>query len=178
MKWRVLAMMLALLSSANAFAACDVSAWKFGMSPEEVASVKECGPYKPFRNGDLETYKGIFAGKEENFQFFFRDQKLWRIGVYLYEGQDSASGAEEWLSLFVTLSGMLGVIETPGNIAPVTEAQRAAFKATAIESVAGPGKIQMAPFKQATDVFSYASYRRADVEGQRFFYVTLYFDGR
>lgn len=178
MGWRLLAIAFALFASANASAACDVSAWKFGMSPEEVASVKECGPYKPFRNGDLETYKGMFAGKEENFQFFFKDQKLWRIGVYLYEGQNSAAGAEEWLSLFVTLSDMFGAMDTPRNIAPENEAQRAAFKATAIELVEGPGKIQMAPLKQATDVFSYASYRRADIEGQRYFYVTLYFDGR
>jgi hypothetical protein len=56
------------------------------MSPQEVTSQVDAGPYKSFTNGDLETYNGLFDGHKENVQFFFKEGRLVRIGVYLYEG--------------------------------------------------------------------------------------------
>lgn len=58
------------------------------MSHAQVAAVEGFGPHRSFRNGDLETYNTIFDGRFENFQFFFRDDKLRRIGVYTFEGTD------------------------------------------------------------------------------------------
>jgi len=153
--------------------------WKFGMSPEEVMGVTECGPYKSFSNGDLETYKGVLDGKEENFQFFFADKKLRRIGIYLYEGQDPVAGAKAWLALYGTISKLFGSIETPGNVSPAaSEENSASFKAKALEIVQGPGKTQMAPLAQPKNAFVFSSFMRREVDGEKHYYVVLYFDRR
>jgi hypothetical protein len=38
--------------------------WQFGMTKEQVASFEQFGPYKSFKNGDLETYNGIYRGRK------------------------------------------------------------------------------------------------------------------
>src|SRR6267143_533594 len=68
--------------------AAGLSPWQFGMTKEQVASFKQFGPYKSFSNGDLETYNREFLGKKENVQFFFVNNKLVKIGVYLGEQLD------------------------------------------------------------------------------------------
>ena len=175
---RALLLLFTTLASGSAFAQCDAMPWKFGMSPSEVAAIKECGPYKSFSNGDLETYAGIFNGKEENFQFFFQDGKLRRIGIYLHESQDSAAGVEEWLALYQTLVGLFGDIETPGNVAPQDDSSRAAFKAKALETVQSAGKTQMAPLTQPKDAFVFSSFMRKELGDENHYYVVLYFDAR
>lgn len=152
--------------------------WKFGMSPTEIEAIAECGPYKTFSNGDLETYAGVFNGKPENFQFFFQDGKLRRIGIYLHESQDSIAGAEEWLDLYQVLVGMFGEVETPGNLAPRDISTQTKFKASALEAVEVSGKTQMAPRKQPSDAFVFSSFMRGEANGQRHYYVVLYFDAR
>ncbi len=149
------------------------------MSPQEVAGVAECGPYKSFSNGDLETYKGVFDGKEQNFQFFFKDNQLRRIGIYLYEGQDPVAGAKEWLALYGTMTKLFGSIETPDYTPPApNELDTASFQAKALEIVRGPGKTQMAPVAQPKDSFVFSSYMRREVDGEKHYYVVLYFDRR
>ena len=149
------------------------------MSPDEVVAVTECGPYKFFKNGDVETYKGLLDGKEQNFQFFFTDRKLRRIGIYLYEGQNLDAGANAWLDLHGVLSKLFGSIETPGNIRPGSEeSQRSSFKATAAEVVRGVGKAQMAPLDQPADAAVFSSFQRRQMDDGTYYYVTLYFDAR
>jgi hypothetical protein len=149
------------------------------MSPEEVAGITECGPYKSFSNGDLETYKGVFDGKEQNFQFFFADKQLRRIGIYLYEGQDPAAGAKVWLALYGAMAKLFGPLETPDNVSPVASNDApASFEAKALEMVQGSGKTQMAPLTQPKDALVFSSYMRREVDGEKHYYVVLYFDRR
>jgi len=149
------------------------------MTPAEVAGVAECGPYKSFSNGDLETYEGVFDGKEQNFQFFFTDNQLHRIGIYLYEGQDAAAGTKEWLALYNTMSKLFGPLETPGNVSPAGSAEAAAsFEKNALELVQGLGKTQMAPVAQPKDALVLSSYMSRVVNGQTYYYVVLYLDRR
>ena len=151
--------------------------WVFGMSRQQVSAIKEYGPYKSFRNGDLETYKGLLDGHEENFQFFFNGEVLRRIGVYLYEGDDLAAAADKWLTLFGTMSKLFGEIETPSNQAPAADAEsQQAFKNKAREIVASRGKTQMVPITQATDSTSFASFQSREVQGRTLYWITLYFD--
>ena len=178
MRFRSLLFLLAALIAKPAFAGCEGMPWQFGMSPQEVAAVAECGPYKPFSNGDLETYSGVFDGKKENFQFFFQDGKLRRIGIYLYEGHDPAAGAKVWLGLYSTLTRLFGNVETPENVAPTSQETIDAFTAKALEMVQGPGKIQMAPLAQPKDAFVFSSFMRNDVGSERLYNVVLYFDRR
>lgn len=147
------------------------------MSQEQVIAITECGPYKSFKNGDLETYKGIFDGKEENFQFFFDDKKLRRIGVYLYEGTDPEAGVARWLALHATLSKLFGDIETPSYDGPADVAtHRALFRAKALELVKDKGKAQMSPLTQAKNAFVFSSFARHDITGGVQYVVVLYID--
>jgi hypothetical protein len=158
--------------------AADAFPWKFNMSPDEVSAVQEFGPYRTFKNGDLETYKGIYNGHEENFQFFFTDNKLGRIGVYLYEGHDLQAAGRKWLDLYESLSHSYGQVETPDSQVAVlsSEEGRQAFVDTALSVLADTAKTQMAPIKQPAEFFVFSSFSRADVEGERWYYVAVYFD--
>lgn len=179
MRYRSLLLLVCCTIAGQAFAGCDSLPWKFGMSQEEVAGITECGPYKSFSNGDLETYKGVFDGKEQNFQFFFADKQLRRIGVYLYEGQDSKGGAKVWLALYGTMAKLFGPLETPDNVAPATSQIAAtSFEAKALEMVESPGKTQMAPLSQPKDASVFSSFMRREVDGEKHYYVVLYFDRR
>jgi hypothetical protein len=53
---------------ARSYAACDGIPWKFGMTPAEVQAIADCGPYRAFSNGDLETYEAVFDGKKRNIE--------------------------------------------------------------------------------------------------------------
>lgn len=179
MLYRGLLALFCWLLAGQAFADCDSLPWKFGMSQEQVAAVTECGPYKSFSNGDLETYKGVFDGKEQNFQFFFKDNQLRRIGIYLYEGQDPAAGAKVWLILYGTMAKLFGSLETPDNASPATsETAAESFEAKALEIVKRSGETQMAPLSQPSDASVFSSYMRREVGGEKYYYVVLYFDRR
>ncbi len=141
--------------------------------------ITECGPYKSFSNGDLETFKGVFDSKEENFQFFFENRKLRRIGIYLYEGNDPAAGARKWRTLYSTLSRLYGRIESPDNLPPLTgDADVVAFESKAKELVQSSGKVQMAPLAQPDGASVFSNFWRREATGQTFYFVVLYFDKR
>src|SRR5256714_11579070 len=70
-----------------------LSPWQFGMTKQQIKSIGQFGPYKSFKNGDLETYNGIYRGHKENVQFYFEKDRLVRIGVYLYESEDKQKAA-------------------------------------------------------------------------------------
>lgn len=152
--------------------------WTFGMSHAQVAAVAVFGPYRSFQNGDLETYNAVFDGRFEDFQLFFRDDKLRRIGVYTFEGTDAAAAVDAWAALCASMQRTFGAIETPGNVTPVTgdAASLDAFKTRARAMVDKVGKVQMAPKNQPSDVFSFASFISYEVQGTRFYNTTLFFD--
>src|SRR5439155_762878 len=102
-----LAIALLLLIPSLSFAA-GLPPWQFGMTKEQVASFKQFGPYKSFKNGDLETYNGIFRAHKENVQFFFRNGRLVRIGVYLYEGEDKQKVAAMFTRVYRFLEKEIG----------------------------------------------------------------------
>ena len=164
----------------NLACAEDAFPWHFGMSQQEVESFAEWGPYKNFSNGDLETYNAVYEGKKENFQFFFENNKLKRIGVYFYEGADLNSAANSWLNLYTSISKKFGEIETPKNSLPInpTKRQKESFKSTAVSIVNAEGKTQMAPKVQQNDAFVFSSLMRRETQGKISYYVILYFDKR
>lgn len=177
MRLLYLSFVVAATICSSAFAQCDSLPWKFDMSPAEVAAVEECGPYKRFSNGDLETYNGVYDGKKENFQFFFDQGKLRRIGVYLYEGTDVEAGAQRWLSLYGSLSRQFAAVETPGNIPPsVEDPSGIAFRVGALKGLRSAGKVQMTPARQSKDAFVYSSFMQRVVNNETIYLVILYFD--
>lgn len=155
-----------------------VPPWRFQMTPEEVTSFTELGPYKAFRNGDLETYAAVFDGKKENVQFFFREGRLARIGIYLYEGQDAKAAAAIWGHAYQILKTNYGDMELPGIQAGSAgrELPPEAIAAAAGANVAVNVKTKMAPSRQPVDKFVFADFWRRDVLGQTFYYVAIYYD--
>ena len=87
--------------------------WEFGMSREQVKSLKQFAPYKTFSNGDLETHKGIYQGRKENVQFFFGPRGLQRIGIYIFEGKDPKKAAVAFRRAYGILQKEYGAVATP-----------------------------------------------------------------
>lgn len=163
----------ALLVS-NVRAATPKLPWSFGMTKQEVQAVTEYGPYRSFSNGDLETYNGMLDGRKQDFQFFFNNGRLARIGVDLYEGTDLAAAATEWLDLYTWMSAQFGKTDTPGSDPPTGDG--IVFKGVAQTIVRAGGKPQMAPMEQSADMFVFASLGHYEVQGETYYIVFLFFD--
>jgi hypothetical protein len=156
--------------------AAGLPPWEFGMTKEQVTGFKEFGPYKEFSNGDPETYKGKFDGKEANVQFFLKDAKLFRIGVYLYEGSDTKKVVPTWLKVYDKLVKDYGPVEL---VDPKGGENSALANREAAEAVVTKPQLtkdaMMAPAKQPADMTVTARIMSAVVEGERWYYVTVYF---
>lgn len=152
--------------------------WTFGMSKAQVSALKSYGPYRSFSNGDLETYNGVFDGHFENFQFFLSENRLQRIGIFTYEGTDLTAATRAWGELYTSMRRNFGTIDTPGNKAPSKQNANSmqAFEANARSLASQDGKVQMAPLKEPSDAFLFASFTRQELQGTMIYYVTLYFD--
>jgi hypothetical protein len=158
--------------------AAGLAPWQFGMSKSQVTGFKKFGPYSEFKNGDVETYNGLFYGQKKNVQFFFQQLKLRRIGVYLYEGQNIEDATAAWRGAYETLREHFGAIETPAlqvSLASKPPSSQAIAVAGA-KDVALYGKTQMAPLKQPKDMSVFGSFTRNDYQGGQVFYVVVNFD--
>ena len=106
-------LLFAITLSPLATAAAGLAPWQFGMTPAQVRSFKEVGPYKAFSNGDLETFNGRFKGRKENIQFFFERGRLRRIGVYFGETSDPKKAVAMFERAYRVLQQDYGKIEVP-----------------------------------------------------------------
>lgn len=170
--------LLAIASPTRAEDGCQGIPWAFGMSHDEVRAVAECGPYRAFKNGDLETYEASFDGRKENFQFFFGpDRKLRRIGIYVYEGADVDAAAARWGALAESMTRIFGVLQSPDNPLPGTDrATLEAFSKRAAAQARAGGKPQMAPFVQPGNAGVFASLPHQEIEGTTYYNVILFLD--
>ncbi len=154
--------------------------WDFGMSKSEVTAFKEFGPYRTFSNGDIETFNGIYDGKKENIQFFFDATGLYRIGVYVYEGQDIQASRAAWRRTYDSLAKNYGKVDTP-DIKVAQGSDPANSEVLSIAAAANVdlfGKTQMAPVIQPEDMSIISTFTRQEVQGVRHFYVIVYFGRR
>ena len=171
------ALILAALASFPAWAqrAMPPAPWEFGMSPSQVSAVAEGLPYKKFSNGDLETFSATFDGSPQNFQFFFRADKLRRIGIYLYEGENATDAGAQWLRVHAWLTGHFSRIRSVGNIAS-TSGDAGAFVKEAIRIAERDGKTQLLPDVQPAGAHIFASFMGNALGASRQYLVILYFD--
>ena len=149
---QLFAITFALLLPNVSFAA-GLSPWQFGMTKEQVASFKQSGPYKSFSNGDLETYNGIFRGRKENVQFYFDNNRLVRIGVYLYEGEDREKAAGTFARVYKFLEKDYGsVVVSEIHVAKGSDPVNAEiYGIAAVGNSVATGRTEMAPVKQPSD---------------------------
>ena len=164
-------MLLAATLVAHGAGAVDELPWKAGMSPAQVRAVSEFGPYRAFGNGDLETYKGRWDGRDENVQFYFKDGKLARASLYFYEGADPAEAAAHWLTLRRSMARHFGPLEAADVAAPSDEA----FQADAQAAVSQGARRLMAPAGSHGRP-AFAVFKREEIEGRATYFVILHFD--
>lgn len=150
----------------------DFGPWSFGMSAEQIKSVSSHGPYKSFSNGDLETYNGDFGGNKENVQFFIKDGRLWRIGVYTYEGTDLTAATQAWIHTYKTLQSQYGPIETLDFNGSTAESLAQSARAL----VAAGRNAQMAPLKQPEGMFLFSSFDGTTYSGVTYYRVRVLHD--
>jgi len=62
--------------------------WRFGMTPEQVKMQEIPGGYYSFRNGDVGTESFPFRGQPALTSFYFQNDRLNRVMVIIYSGQD------------------------------------------------------------------------------------------
>jgi hypothetical protein len=149
------------------------------MTPAQVSSFKEFGPYKTFSNGDLETFNGRFRGRKQNIQFYFERGRLRRIAVDLGEGTDRKKAIAACQQLYELLQRDYGRVTIPENksgdgkpIPPAVQAIAATMNADLF------GSSHIIPVKQPKEMRIRGSIRSAVVAGQKWFYVGVDFDPR
>jgi hypothetical protein len=169
---------LILMATTFAVDAAGLPPWEFGMSRDAVASFSDYGPYKKFKNGDLETYDGVFNGNRENVQFFFDNSGLRRIGVYIYEGADLSLAKAKWQRAYDALISMYGPVDTPTLAMATAEGKAGAdiLADAAGAKVEAGMKVQMAPKKQPPGLFVFSSFSRQEIQGTQHYYITIYYD--
>src|SRR5438477_8804646 len=133
--------------------------WQFGMTKEQVASFKQFGPYKSFPGGDLETYNREYHGKKENVQFYFVNNKLVKIGIYLGEQLDQHKALPIVKRACAVLEKDYGKLESPEITVPSTGGKFDAdvFAAIAITNATMQGKTHVRGMKQPKDVEVWAT---------------------
>jgi hypothetical protein len=147
------------------------------MTASEIMSFDKYGPYKTFKNGNPETFKAPFWGKDENAQFFLdKTGRLERIGVFVYEGPDLDEAASEWFRAYEGLKRDHGSVELSWLQDTSAASDPVELTKAARTTVETKGKIQMAPVAQPADRRVFSSFWRNDIEGQRTYYVTVNFD--
>lgn len=155
--------------------AAGLAPWQFGMTKEQVASFEQFGPYKSFKNGDLETYNAEFDKQKRNVQFFFNVSGLNRIEINLYEARDRDQATAAFRGACEYLRREYGEIKAfYFDLPPNCDCAKAAEAATA--QIAVSGKAQLAPVKQPDDLHLFSSYRSNNVMGFTFYSVVLYLD--
>lgn len=158
--------------------AAGLAPWQFGMTPAQVKSFKEFGPYKAFSNGDLETFNGRFKGRKENVQFYFQNGRLRRIGVYLWEGQNPKKGIPVWRRAYELLQAEYGRIATP-DLKTVKGSDPLNAEVIAIVAAVHAdmtGRTDMAPAKQPRDLRVSAAFMASRAREGKSYAIAIFFD--
>jgi hypothetical protein len=158
--------------------AAGLPPWQFGMSKSQVATFKEFGPYKSFSNGDLETYNGRFEEQKENIQFFFRGDRLRRIGIYLFEGKDPKKGVPVFQRAYDYLQRKYGKVVVPElKAAPGSEPLNSFVIAIGAGANADvTGKTEMHPVKQPKGMHVSAEFMSYNSREGKSYAVAIFLD--
>ncbi len=168
---------LLLLVPSLSFAA-GLPPWQFGVTKEQVTSFKQYGPYKSFSNGDLETYNREFHGKKENVQFFFVNNKLVKIGVYLGERLDQHKALPIVKRASAILEKEYGKLESPEITVPPTGGRFDAdvFAMIAITNASIQGKTHFRGVRQPKDMQVWATIMSVPNIGKNNLAVVIFFE--
>ena len=140
-----------------------LAGWSFGMSKAQVRATKSCAPYKDVRvTGGLECRNFLFQGRKINVSFVFRQDKLAKIQLWVYEGKDPKGAAAYLSRLLASWRKHHGGAESPQLGKPVKKTGRELYEAmkglAAKTSPKSPvAKLQFKPVKDPKAYFTFAS---------------------
>ena len=157
--------------------AAGLPPWQFGMTKEQVASFKQFGPYKNFSGGDLETYNREYHGKKENVQFYFVNDKLVKIGVYLGEQLDQHKALPVVKRAAAILENDYGRLESPEITVPPSGGKFDAdvFAAIAVTNATMQGKTHFRGGRQPKDMEVWATIMTVPNIGKNNLAVVIFF---
>jgi hypothetical protein len=96
-----LLLMVSQAAAADAAEPLLIGPWRLNMTPQEVQSFSEFGPYEVVRaTGGLETANGQFLGARTNVSFVFDARGVEFIQVWKYEGKEEAAAQAAVLDIF------------------------------------------------------------------------------
>ena len=169
----------ALLVPKSAFSA-GLPPWQFGMTKEQVVSFKQFGPYRIFKNGDPETFNGMYRGQRHNVQFYFENNRLIRIAVSLGEGTDRDKAIATFRQAYDILKKDYGPVKIP-ELHVARESAPVPIDAMAIGAAANAyvtGHTHIVPVKQPRDMRVSGQIMSWVVGGERLYGVVIDFDPR
>ncbi|MBL8615148.1 MAG: hypothetical protein JNM72_06005 [Deltaproteobacteria bacterium] len=114
MRWLTLIFTLLLVLPSSALGAGYLR-WDYGMTREQVQARSEHGPYYQFQNGDLGSQGGPFQGHTVPISFYFRDDKLVRIMLIPYMGDDAQAMDTAVRMAITQLQEEFGGVELPSS---------------------------------------------------------------
>lgn len=158
--------------------AAGLSPWHFGMTKEQVASFKQFGPYRTFKNGDLETFKGVYRGQRHNVQFYFETNRLIRIAVSLGEGTDRDKAIATFRQAYDILQKDYGSVKIP-ELHVARGSEPVPVDAMAIAAAANAfvtGHTHIVPVKQPRDMRVSGQIMSWITSGERLYGVVIDFD--
>ena len=127
--------LLAILTFPSIASADGFRVWDFGISRDEVKAKSEFGPYYSFRNGDLGSQAGPLDGRNVPISFYFTNDRLTRVMLIAYSGEDIAAARDAMALVTNHLRREFGGVQLPDRAAETvtSDAVLAAFDQQILE---------------------------------------------
>lgn len=86
--------------------------WQFGMTHAQVKAVGDPARYYAFKNGDLGAGLVGFEEGEALLSFYFTDDRLERVMLIPYRGEDASQARRAWTYAYAHLTRVCGEVES------------------------------------------------------------------
>jgi hypothetical protein len=120
-----IALLVGLLLAHETSFAEGYEAWQFGMTKAEVRAQGEPGAYYSFSNGDIGSRQGPFEVETVPISFYFSNDRLTRVMLIPYFGNDVGHAREAWGKILQHLQRVSGGVEVPSLARGPTSTERA-----------------------------------------------------
>jgi hypothetical protein len=119
-----IALVLGFLAHGKSFAE-GYEAWQFGMTKAEVRAQGDPSAYYSFSNGAVGSKEGPFEGSVVPISFYFSSDRLTRVMLLPYVGNDVGQAREAWRKVLQHLQRVSGGAEVPSLGSGPTTIERA-----------------------------------------------------
>jgi hypothetical protein len=136
--------------------------WKFGMTREEVKAVSGLGPYYPLPNNDLGSQSGPLENQKVPISFYFAEDKLSRMMLIAYQGEDLEQARKAWeLSVSHLANNFEGIELGTNRGVPASAASAIAALDGDIGEMPANSRIQVGVLPMPADLRVWATFTKA-----------------